>query len=75
MAEEMVGFNLIKDMEKDELIDEIIHHHRKAYSKESLHNLQHGVIQIRLENYKERLVTEAELNCEGQHGFDIGNAL
>jgi hypothetical protein len=75
MAEEMVGFNLIKDMTQEELIDEIIHQHYKLYRKESIHNLQHAVMQVRLMNYKERLEKEAELNCDGQHGFDIGNAL
>lgn len=72
MAEDMVGFNLIKDMTKQELIDEIIHHHKREYAKHNEHDLRHAVIQIRIINYKERLTVEAALECDGQHGFEIG---
>lgn len=72
MPEDMVGFQLIKDMTKEELIAEIIHHHRREYGKHNEHDLRHAVIQIRILNYKERLTVEAALECDGQHGFEIG---
>lgn len=72
MANDMVGFNLIKDMTKEELIEEIIHHHQREYAKHEVHDLRHAVIQIRLINFKERLTNEADLQCDGQHGFEIG---
>lgn len=56
---DMAGFNVLKDMSDDELVEEIISHQRKELSKQKRQQLMEIVIQMRLCNYKERLKTES----------------
>jgi hypothetical protein len=66
-----IGFNFIKEMSKEELIDEIITHQRTIMQESTLENLRANVVDLRVKNYKDRLCNEAGLVGNGIFGYAV----
>lgn len=54
-----MGFGFIKEMDKDELIEEILAHQKMLLEKMEVTQLKATVIDIRVAAVRERLTTEA----------------
>lgn len=66
----MTGFQIIGEMTKEELLEEIIAHQRMHLDGMNIDNLRRSVIQIRLEEYQARLFAEAGVSRpQGILGF------
>jgi hypothetical protein len=70
---DMIGFALIKEMSKDDMIEEMLSHQRTAWKAMNRHDLIHMLIQGRLIRYKERLTSESDLG-ECSHGGFFGGS-
>lgn len=57
--DKMLGFSLINEMSKDQLIDEFLLHQRKELEKMEMPILKGQIITIRVNAYRERLEKEA----------------
>lgn len=73
--EVITGMEIIGQMSRDQLINELIH-----YQLEQLNELNHNklkmlVIQMRSNRYQHRLVEEAQLEEQGPMGFLFGNGV
>lgn len=56
------GFNFIKDMTKEELIEELLAHHKEEWEKiDDIKTLRGYVLRVRLTAYQRRLLLEAGL--------------
>lgn len=58
----LTGFGMLKDMTKEELIDEILTYHRRALEKtDDIRELRALVIGNRVNDYRNRLAAEADM--------------
>lgn len=57
----LTGFQFVKDMTKEQLIDEIAAHHRRLMDGMELNTLRANVVSLRVEEYKKRMMDEAGL--------------
>ncbi len=71
MPEELVGFDFLKNMTKEQLIDEIVFHQRRLMAQSSMENLRANVIDYRVKAYKDRLCDEAGLIGGGVFGYAV----
>lgn len=68
MGNDAIGIKPIKEMTREELIYEIIEVNRIGLEGQSMGQLKAGVAQLRLSDYKERLLKEAGIK-EGPIGM------
>lgn len=61
MDDELRGFEFLKDMTREQLIDEIVVGQRELMQESSMDNLRANVIDLRVKHYKDRLCSEAGL--------------
>ena len=62
-----IGFKLIREMTKEELVEEIITAQRDYYTKQEVDALKQAVITVRTHQVQHRLIEEADL--EPPKGF------
>jgi len=62
-----IGFKLIREMSKEELIEEILAAQKEHYIKQDIDALKQAVITIRTHQVQHRLIEEADL--EPPRGF------
>lgn len=55
----LTGFNMLRDMTKEQLIGEILEQHRGTLEGMELPQLRVNVIELRVQDYKRRLAEEA----------------
>ena len=69
-TESLIGFSIIGDMTRDELINECCAFHRMHCQTVDTDELKNAVIASRLMRYKDRLLTEAKMSPPtGLFGF------
>lgn len=56
-----VGFDFIKEMSREQLIDEILAHQRELMEPLEVGILRANVVELRVQDYKKRLAAEAGL--------------
>jgi hypothetical protein len=67
--ERMYGMQVLKDMSRKDMIEELMHHFRVQCEDLTNPQLVHNVVHARLQSYSQRLQNEAR-ECSG--GFSIG---
>lgn len=53
------GLNIIKDMSREEIVDELLDHQRSGFMKMEIDNLKHMLVMMRTDEYRARLHKEA----------------
>lgn len=73
---EMTGFEIIRDMSKEDMVNEIVEAYRESLSELDEQDLRKRVIFTRVQSYERRLINEADLTPpeepQGGVGFIIG---
>lgn len=66
--DDLLRYKLIKDMSKEELIDEIVAEWKKNLEEENITGLKARVISMRLDHVKDRMLKEAGLKGHNTFG-------
>lgn len=61
----MLGFKIIKEMDKHEIIEELLESHRQHLETQELDPLKVALINMRTELFRKRSITEAGMKGTG----------
>lgn len=60
----MIGFKVIGEMSRDDLIEELLAHQRESAIKQTTDDLKKLIISMRMHDVHRRLITEARLGID-----------
>lgn len=70
----MIGFKIIGEMTRDELVDEFLAHQREEIIKQTTDDIKKVIINMRMVDVNRRMVAEAKLEPTTLWGIMNGNS-